>query len=345
MKIKMKISAILVSVVLIFIGCDPVESENPQGGDDNPPIEQPDDTDDENPDDGKPDEPTEKPITDGSIFNIQINDDIMAIVGTNTWNAIACGNGRYVAVGSDGQIAYSTNGTSWTSKIVGSSNYSWQKVIYVNNRFVAAFAGNLGTIYNPEYCLVVATSTNGETWNILPTVSGNGVVSIAYGNGMYAIMDGNGKLYTLSDSGQNLVRVNNYPLTSGNVLYAKGKFYFIAYEKLCTSADCKTFSGVQTISNSRAYNFLGYNESNKAFIANDASQPSAPYVSTDDCITWNPIFEERNVMLFSTSKDASIAVLGKNNTPNEQYLISFDLKTWETYYFDEPTILNCICII
>lgn len=97
-------------------GCDPGAPENPDTSNDNPIIEQPENPDDEKPDEENPDEPTEEPLTDGSLFTVQLNDDIMALVGTGTWNAIAYGNGKYVAVGDGGWIAYSTNGVDWTQK-------------------------------------------------------------------------------------------------------------------------------------------------------------------------------------------------------------------------------------
>ena len=48
--------------------------------------------------------PTEDPVISPSIddlLKIKINEEDM-IIGTNSWNAIAYGNGKYVAVGSSG---------------------------------------------------------------------------------------------------------------------------------------------------------------------------------------------------------------------------------------------------
>lgn len=47
----------------------------------------------------------------------------MAVVGTNGWNAIAYGNGKYVAVGANGYVTTSTDGVNWTTpkQIAGSS--------------------------------------------------------------------------------------------------------------------------------------------------------------------------------------------------------------------------------
>ena len=53
--------------------------------------------------------PTEDPVISPSIddlLKIKINEEDM-IIGTNSWNAIAYGNGKYVAVGSSGYVTTS----------------------------------------------------------------------------------------------------------------------------------------------------------------------------------------------------------------------------------------------
>ena len=54
----------------------------------------------------------------------------MAVVGTNSWNAIAYGNGKYVAVGSSGYVTTSTDGINWTTpKQIAGSSYTWNGII------------------------------------------------------------------------------------------------------------------------------------------------------------------------------------------------------------------------
>lgn len=82
--------------------------------------------------------PTEDPVISPSIddlLKIKINEEDM-IIGTNSWNAIAYGNGKYVAVGSSGYVTTSTNGTSWTTPVrIGTED--WYSVTYGNGKFVA----------------------------------------------------------------------------------------------------------------------------------------------------------------------------------------------------------------
>ena len=98
MKASLKFWTVLLCAGLVIGGCcdDPIAPEIPSTGDDNPPVEQP-----------------EKPLTDGSLFTVQLNDDIMATVGTGTWNKIINNDGTYYAIGEDG-IATSSNGNTWT---------------------------------------------------------------------------------------------------------------------------------------------------------------------------------------------------------------------------------------
>ena len=63
----------------------------------------------------------------------------MAVVGTNNWNAIAYGNGKYVVVGSSGYVTTSTDRKNWTTpKQVYS--YSLNGVTFAIGKFVACSA-------------------------------------------------------------------------------------------------------------------------------------------------------------------------------------------------------------
>ena len=57
----------------------------------------------------------------------------MAVVGTNNWNAIAYGNGKYVAVGASGYVTTSTDGKTWTTPTkIAEFSYTWNDIIYAN---------------------------------------------------------------------------------------------------------------------------------------------------------------------------------------------------------------------
>lgn len=78
----------------------------------------------------------------------------MAVVGTNGWNAIAYGNGKYVAVGANGYVTTSTDGVNWTTpKQIAGSSYTWNGIIYANGKFVVC----------GQYSYI-AVSTDGTNW-------------------------------------------------------------------------------------------------------------------------------------------------------------------------------------
>ncbi|HMJ65951.1 MAG TPA: hypothetical protein VK615_11425 [Candidatus Binatia bacterium] len=94
-------------------------------------------------------------------------------------NAIASSSTRAVAVGLEGHIVSSTDGTNWTTQNAG-ANRHLMDVIYANARFVA-----VGALYDDAGTHSLAlTSSDGITWTERPTNS-RWWKSIAYGNGRF----------------------------------------------------------------------------------------------------------------------------------------------------------------
>ncbi len=124
----------------------------------------------------KPEEPTTPPST-KDLLTIKIDENIMAVVGTNEWSSIAYGNGKYVAVGYGGYITTSTDGINWTTpKQIISSNL--RVIAFGNGIFVTAGGKN------------IACSSDGNNWIIsnppLPFV--NSLFSrVAYNNGIFVV--------------------------------------------------------------------------------------------------------------------------------------------------------------
>lgn len=63
--------------------------------------------------------------------------------------AVAYGNGKFVAVGTD--VFYSSNGNSWTKV---DKEYAFSDIIFANNQFIAVGNDQIGT------------STDGITWTV-----------------------------------------------------------------------------------------------------------------------------------------------------------------------------------
>ena len=121
------------------------------------------------------------------IYKINIEGNIMAVVGSNNWHLIVYGNGKYVVVGVSGYITTSTDGTNWTTPVQVGSDY-WTSVAYGNGKFVAV--GDKGYI---------TTSTNGVTWTTPVQISISYFGSIVYGNGKFVAVGNSGYITTSTD--------------------------------------------------------------------------------------------------------------------------------------------------
>jgi len=118
-----------------------------------------------------------------------------------TINGIVYGNNRFVAIGSSGVIAYSTDGETWTAVAdskFGTTNNTISAIAYGNGKFVAG--GSYGKM---------AFSSDGTTWTAVtdrPLGSGqSGIAAIAYGNGKFVASSGlgSGMAYSSDGTGNN----------------------------------------------------------------------------------------------------------------------------------------------
>ena len=127
-----------------------------------PPTEQPEEP--ETP--VEPEEPQEPIPTDGIInWNnefIIVGDNNMANIGSGTWYSVCYGNGKFVAVGNHGNVAYSTDGVNWTTKIVGS--VTWNGVCYGSGKFFAVGSGGAVT-YSTDGVNWTTRMVESTTWN------------------------------------------------------------------------------------------------------------------------------------------------------------------------------------
>ena len=138
--------------------------------------------------------------------------------GSTTVRSICYGNGKYVAVGGSGKMAYSIDAVNWTSvtdsKFGSSDIYS---VCYGDGKFVAA--GLDGKI---------ARSSDGINWTLVSDSKFDSSVvnSVCYGDGKFVAVGGSGKMAYSSD-GITWTAVSDSRLGSAwifSVCYGNGKF-------------------------------------------------------------------------------------------------------------------------
>lgn len=189
----------------------------------------------------------------------------MAVVGSANWYAIAYGNGKYVAISSDGYATASTNGSTWTSPKQVTSN-SLYDIIFADGKFVAVgtktlvystdgvnwTSGTSSTIasawlskiaYGNGIFIVCDSvrsysSTDLATWNTGTTIGASSVRTLTYGNGRF-IATGNMGFCASSENGQTWTKLNTNlgNIAANRCVYGNGKFVLSTNGWIYTSAD------------------------------------------------------------------------------------------------------------
>lgn len=155
-------------------------------------------------------------------------------------HGVAWGQGQFVAVGANGTLVTSTNGTNWTAhntQTVG----SWSDVAYGDRRFVAV--GNNGA---------VLVSTNGEQWEPA-LIGGNPALNtVTFGNGRFLAAGGyvspSGSPYPTpaaffqSTNGIHWSAVTVYPpccypFSVAKAAFGAGRFLLVNYNAWAASSD------------------------------------------------------------------------------------------------------------
>ena len=153
----------------------------------------------------------------------------------NWWNAVAYGNGTFVAVSGDGtnRVMTSTDGITWTAHAAAAAS-NWARVTYGNGTFVA--------IIGSGDTRVMTSTDNGVTWTARTDAEANGWASIAYGNGTFVAVsyDGTHRVMTSTDgitwTARSAAEANSWV----SVTYGNGIFVAVAVDgtnRTMTSTD------------------------------------------------------------------------------------------------------------
>ena len=157
------------------------------------------------------------------------NNIVFKTLNTENWTAVAdskfgtsgvvgvCyGNGKFVAVGFNGKIAYSSDGINWTAAS-SPVDVTLVDVCYGNGKFVAV--GNQKILY----------SMDAVTWTLIPDSGSdyNFAGSVCYGNGKFVAGGNGGKMaYSLDGISWTAVTDSKFNNVSHiySVRYGNGKF-------------------------------------------------------------------------------------------------------------------------
>lgn len=206
-----------------------------------PPIEEP-----EKP--SGPEKPSVIPSTE-NLIKVKIDDDIMAIVGTETWKSIVYGNGKYVAVSSEiysyinSHITTSVDGINWSapkeiSRPLG--NF----ISYANGKY---WIGG-GTVDGKS---ILNMSDDGENWTNIILSSGSynqATTKVAYGNGLYVVGSWNG-VFVADATKMNwkLIKIADVHNDIVDVAYGNGIFVCVNVNgAIASSSDGENWEVVET---------------------------------------------------------------------------------------------------
>jgi len=185
--------------------------------------------------------------------------------------AIAYGGGKFVAVGEEGKMVTSTDGTNWTavdvSKIFGTSDR--QNFIYAND--INAIAYGSGKFVAVGDGSKMAISTDGTNWTAVDVSSifGSGEYSridaIAFGNGKFVAVgySSSNSKWGISTDGTNWTAINVSSILESYtyfnaISYGSNKFVAVGgnTDKIATSTDGTNW----TVVNSSIFGSDEYNE-------------------------------------------------------------------------------------
>ncbi|MFD0590481.1 S-layer homology domain-containing protein [Paenibacillus sp. GCM10027627] len=132
--------------------------------------------------------------------------------GNVALNAVAFGEGTYVAVGGGGLIMTSSDGRNWTPQTSGISS-TLRGIVYGNGKFIAVGSGS-----------AILISEDGIAWTaVTPPVNGT-FQSAAYGNGTYVIVGNGGNILSSSDGVNWTSRVSGTTAVLYGAAYVNGGF-------------------------------------------------------------------------------------------------------------------------
>lgn len=268
---KKKVFCVMALCIGLFSSCDKdnIGFEEPIV----PPIE-------------KPEKPSVIPSI-NDLIRVKIDNDIMAIVGSNSWYSITYGNGKYVAVGHNsyydpGFVTTSTDGENWsTPKQI---DKTIECVTFGNGKFIIlTYADRM-----------LLESTDGENWSVSTKVGDILWNGIKFVNDKFFLLGHNGYISYSTDgvnwSNPKQVGANEGALWN-DIAYGAGRYVVVGYgvnnkRNIATSSTDggDNWSGIIDMHNGFNYGLMSIAYGNDRFIIVDSE--GYTFTSTDGGVTW-----------------------------------------------------------
>ena len=303
----------------------------------------------------KPETPTTPPSTE-DLLTIKIEDEIMAVVGTNTWNAIAYGNGKYVAVGTSGYIATSTDGENWDASKPLTTTLTG--VAFGDGFFVAV-----------DFFGIAYASPDGINWTKY-SVSGTSQAfySVAFGDGKFIAVGDKSSTYGFIAESADMFTWTSTILselkeTIQSVIYddVQNRFAAVSYRHVLFSEeddDDMSMGGDSLIwrpyavTESKDAYLTGIAYDGNTYMVCGQDQSKSPveivYATSSDGISWSELRTLGPGMGNSIAYiNGHFVICGYSAAPNPNVYTSIDGQTWNstTIYRDNSAIANIKDII
>lgn len=228
----------------------------------------------------------------------------------NDWNAIAYGNGIFVAVASTGvgnRVMTSPDGVTWTSRTSAADN-DWRGVAFGGGLFVAVASSGAGNR--------VMTSTDGITWTIRSSAADNDWVGVTWGAGLFVAVSNTGFSNRVMTSPNGItwtIRSTTEEewtsVTYGNGIYVAVGVYSSVYDVM-TSNNGITWT--PRTATSQAWRSVTYG--NGLFVAVGTASTVA---TSPDGITWTSATAAANndwrSVIYGANKFLAVASTGSGN--------------------------------
>lgn len=176
---------------------------------------------------------------------------------SSDWVDVAYGDQRFIAISSTGNVAVSTNGTSWSSATALptlTTGLSWRSIAYGKDRWVAIADGISST-------QVAYSTNNGTSWISATLPSSDSWASIAYGNNRFVAVAENSVsiAYSFDAVTWYLESLPSPGLAVPTVAYGQGLFLIVqnGSNTAYTSEDCQTWTP-QTLSGGTSWSSVAF---------------------------------------------------------------------------------------